>query len=121
MEGPIKKDKTSLLLSGRTTYSDWMLSMLPEKSGYKNGKAGFYDIGATFSHTFNERNKLNIYGYYSRDRFAFNDNEKYGYGNMNVSAHWRSFFSEKLIGNFSVGTTIVGTPKSTVTIISGVI
>ena len=103
MEIPLWKGRTSLLLSGRTTYSDWILGMLPEKSGYKDGKAGFYDFGATFSHTFNERNKLNVYGYYSRDRFAFNDNEKYGYGNMNVSAHWRSIFNEKLIGNFSIG------------------
>ena len=103
LEIPLWKGRTSLLLSGRTTYSDWILGLLPDKSGYKDGKAGFYDIGATLSHTFNVRNKLNIYGYYSRDRFAFNENEKYGYGNMNVSAHWRSFFSEKLIGNFSVG------------------
>ena len=103
LEIPLWKERTSLLLSGRTTYSDWLLGMLPEKSGYRNGKAGFYDLGATFSHTFNERNKLNIYGYYSRDRFAFNDNEKYGYGNMNVSAHWRSFFNDRFAGNFSVG------------------
>jgi len=103
LEIPLWKERTSLLLSGRTTYSDWMLDMVPTKSGYRNGKAGFYDIGATFSHSFNERNKLNIYGYYSRDRFAFNGNEKYGYGNMNVSAHWRSFFSDRLTGDFSVG------------------
>ena len=103
LEIPLWKERTSLLLSGRTTYSDWIMGMLPEKSGYKDGKAGFYDIGATFSHTFNVRNKLNIYGYYSRDRFAFNDNEKYGYGNMNVSAHLRSIFNDRLTGNFSVG------------------
>ena len=103
LEIPLWKERTSLLLSGRTTYSDWLLGMLPEKSGYKNGKAGFYDVGATFSHTFNDRNKLNIYGYYSRDRFSFNDNEKYGYSNMNVSAHWRCFFNDRLTGNFSIG------------------
>lgn len=103
LEIPLWKGRTSLLLSGRTTYSDWLLKMLPEKSGYKDGKAGFYDIGATFSHTFNVRNKLNVYGYYSRDRFAFNDNEKYGYGNMNVSAHLRSIFNDYLTGNFSIG------------------
>ena len=103
LEIPLWKERTSLLLSGRTTYSDWMMDMLPTKSGYRNGKAGFYDLGATFSHTFNERNKLNIYGYYSRDRFSFNENEKYGYGNMNVSAHWRSFFTDRLTANFSVG------------------
>ena len=103
LEIPLWKERTSLLLSGRTTYSDWLLDMIPSKSGYRNGKAGFYDLGATFSHTFNERNKLNIYGYYSRDRFSFNANEKYGYGNMNVSAHWRSFITDRLNGNFSVG------------------
>ena len=103
LEIPLWKERTSLLLSGRTTYSDWLLGMLPEKSGYKDGKAGFYDVGGTFSHTFNMRNKLNIYGYYSRDRFAFNDNEKYGYGNMNLSAHWRSIFNDRLTANFSVG------------------
>ena len=103
LEIPLWKERTSLLLSGRTTYSDWLLGMLPEKSGYKDGKAGFYDVGGTFSHTFNMRNKLNIYGYYSRDRFAFNDNEKYGYGNMNLSAHWRGIFNDRLTGNFSVG------------------
>ena len=103
LEIPLWKERTSLLLSGRTTYSDWLLGMLPEKSGYKDGKAGFYDIGATFSHTFNNRHKLNIYSYYSRDRFAFNENEKYGYGNMNFSAHWRAILNDRLISNLSAG------------------
>ena len=103
LEIPIIKEKTSLLLSGRTTYSDWMMKVLPEKSGYRDGKAGFYDLGGVFSHTLNERNKLNVYGYYSHDRFAFNDNQKYAYNNMNFSANWRSIFSEKLTGNFSFG------------------
>ena len=53
LEIPLWKGRTSLLLSGRTTYSDWILGLLPDKSGYKDGKAGFYDIGATLSHTFN--------------------------------------------------------------------
>lgn len=103
LEIPIIKEKTSLLLSGRTTYSDWIMKVLPEKSGYRDGKAGFYDLGGVFSHTLNERNKLNVYGYYSHDRFAFNDNQKYAYNNMNFSANWRSIFSEKLTGNFSFG------------------
>lgn len=79
------------------------MKILPEKSGYRDGKAGFYDLGGVFSHTLNERNKLNIYGYYSHDRFAFNDNQKYAYNNMNFSANWRSIFSEKLTANFSFG------------------
>lgn len=103
LEIPIIKERTSLLLSGRTTYSDWIMKKLPEKSGYRDGSAGFYDLGATFSHTVNLRNKLTLFGYYSNDRFAFNDNEKYAYSNMNISAHWRSILRDDLTANFSAG------------------
>lgn len=103
LEIPIVKERTSLLLSGRTTYSDWIMKMLPEKSGYRDGSAGFYDLGTVFSHTLNERNKVNVYGYYSHDRFAFNDNEKYAYTNLNASVHWRSIFMERLTANFTLG------------------
>ncbi|MBQ8225645.1 MAG: TonB-dependent receptor plug domain-containing protein [Bacteroides sp.] len=102
-EIPIIKQQTSLLLSGRTTYSDWILKKLPEKSGYKDGKAGFWDVGAVFSHTLNLKHKFNLYGYYSHDRFSFNEMQKYAYSNMNISANWRTIFSDKLIGNFAAG------------------
>lgn len=103
LEIPIIKEKTSLLLNGRTTYSDWILKQLPKKSGYRGGTAGFYDIGAALSHSVNSKNNLNIYGYYSHDRFSFSKEEKYSYSNMNVSAKWRSVLGEKLIANFAVG------------------
>ena len=94
LEGPIKKDKTSLLLAGRTTYSDWILNMLPENSGYKNGKAGFYDANLLFSHQFNPKNNLYISGYYSHDQFNFLENEKYEYNNANASLQWAHLFNE---------------------------
>ena len=103
LEIPIIKDRTSVLLSGRTTYSGWIMRQLPEKSGYKNGTAGFYDLAAIVAHKFNDKHSLNVYGYYSHDRFAFNSNEKYGYNNLNASARWRAVFNEKLIGYFSAG------------------
>ena len=49
IEIPIVKDHVSLLLNGRTTYSDWMLKKLPESSGYKNGTANFYDLGGALT------------------------------------------------------------------------
>lgn len=103
LEIPIIKERTSLLLSGRTTYSDWMMKTLPKKSGYKDGTAGFVDVGGVLSHKFNEKNSLNVYGYYSHDRFAFNDNEKYSYNNFNASMKWRSVFNEKVVGYFTLG------------------
>lgn len=103
LEIPLLKDRTSILLSGRTTYSDWILKNLPEKSGYKDGTAGFYDLGAVFSHKANEKNMINIYGYYSNDRFSFSKEEKYGYTNANASIKWRTVLNDKLVGYFAAG------------------
>jgi len=46
---------------------------------------------------------LNVYGYFSRDRFEFNKYQRYVYNNLNVSAKWKRVFNEKLLGNFSTG------------------
>ena len=101
LEGPIKKDKTSLLLAGRTTYSDWLLNLLPEKSRYKNGKAGFYDLNLLLSHQFSQKDNLYISGYYSHDRFNFLENEKYEYANANANLQWAHLFND----NFRMTTT----------------
>ena len=101
LEGPIKKGKTSLLLAGRTTYSDWLLNLLPEKSRYKNGKAGFYDLNPLLSHQFSQKDNLYISGYYSHDRFNFLENEKYEYANANASLQWAHLFND----NFRMTTT----------------
>lgn len=103
LEIPLIKDRTSLLVGGRTTYSDWILKQLPEKSGYNNGKAGFYDINAMISHKVDESNNLYLSGYFSADRFSFDENEKYGYRNANASAKWRQVVSSKLMGVYTLG------------------
>jgi len=96
IEGPIFSEKTSFILGGRTTYSDWILKKLPEKSGYKDGNAGFYDLNATINHRFNEYNNLYVNGYYSHDRFRFDEAERYAYENANASIKWRHIFNPKL-------------------------
>ena len=103
LETPIVKGRTSLLLSGRTTYSDWLLNALPEKSGYNDGNAGFYDIGGTLSHRFNRKSSLRLNGYYSNDRFSFSDEDKYKYHNLNASARWTHVFHEGFVSNLTAG------------------
>ncbi|MDR1369019.1 MAG: TonB-dependent receptor [Dysgonamonadaceae bacterium] len=103
LEIPVVKKKSSVLLSGRTTYSDWILKNLPSKSDYKDGSAGFYDLGMVLSNDLDTRNQLNVYGYFSHDRFSFTENDKYSYRNMNVSAKWKRIFSDKLLSSFGAG------------------
>ena len=102
LEGPIGKN-TSFILGGRTTYSDWILGMLPDDSEYKDGKAGFYDLNLIVDHKASDRDNLYISGYHSHDRFQFTPNDRYEYNNMNASAKWRRLFSDRLSGTFIAG------------------
>ena len=103
LEIPIVKNHVSLLLNGRTTYSDWMLKKLPEKSGYKNGSADFYDFGGVLTWKLNSMHRLKIYGYWSNDKFSFSSDDKYGYKNRNLSAEWRSLINEQVTTTVSAG------------------
>ena len=103
LELPIVKDHVSLLLNGRTTYSDWMLKQLPEDSGYKNGSANFFDFGGVLTWKLNSMHRLKIYGYWSHDKFSFSSQDKYGYENRNFSAEWRSLLNERVTLTASAG------------------
>ena len=103
IEIPIVKDKMSLLLNGRTTYSDWILKKLPEKSGYKDGTANFNDLGGVLTWKPNSLNRVKINGYWSHDKFSFSSSDSYGYQNSNFSAEWRSMLSEKITATLSAG------------------
>ncbi len=103
LEIPIVKDHVSLLLNARTTYSDWILKQLPEDSGYKNGKANFYDFGGVFTWKLNNMHRLKIFGYLSNDKFSFSSDDSYGYQNRNFSAEWRSILNEKITATLSAG------------------
>jgi hypothetical protein len=103
LEIPIVKDHVSLLLNGRTTYSDWMLKKLPEKSGYKNGNANFFDLGGVLTWKPNSMHRLKIFGYWSKDKFSFSSEDNYGYQNQNFSAEWRSIMNEKITATLSAG------------------
>ena len=103
LELPIVKDHVSLLLNGRTTYSDWMLKQLPEDSGYKNGSANFYDFGGVLTWKLNSMHRLKLYGYWSKDKFSFSSEDSYGYQNRNFSVEWRSILNERITATFSAG------------------
>ena len=103
VEIPVVKDHVSLLLNGRTTYSDWILKKLPEDSGYKNGTANFFDLGGVLTWKLNNIHRLKVYGYWSKDKFSFSSQNNYGYQNRNVSAEWRSILNEKVTATLSAG------------------
>ena len=102
IEGPLKKDKTSFILAGRTTYSNWLLKTVPDDA-YSNSKASFYDANLHISHTINARNNLYFTGYLSSDDFRFNRDTTYRYGNKNIILKWKHIFNNKLFALLSAG------------------
>lgn len=96
VEGPISKGKTSFILGGRTTYSNWILNLIPEgNSDYAGGTAGFRDLNAGISHHFNEKSSIHAYAYLSHDDFSFKNDTTFRYNNMNFSVKWRNNFSDR--------------------------
>jgi len=89
LEGPISKGRTTFILGARTTYSDWLLKQLPKDSEYSNGTAGFMDANLGITHKFDEKNTIQVFGYYSRDRFGFTADTTFYYNNLNASVKFK--------------------------------
>ena len=94
LEGPIVKDRTTFILGGRTTYSNWLFKLLPENSNYAGGRASFQDVNLGISHKLNASNSIHAYGYWSRDKFSFSSDTTFRYRNINGSLKWHSIFNE---------------------------
>lgn len=91
---PIVKEKSSLLVGARATYSDWILRNLDEKS-LKNSKASFYDGVIKYSHKINADNDIEATGYYSHDAFSVSSDSLYKYSNRLFSLKWSHTFNTK--------------------------
>lgn len=101
IEGPIQKGKSSFNIGGRTTYSDWLLKLLPQRSGYRNSAASFYDLNLLLSQKISDRNDLTLSGYLSRDQFNLNSDTLYGYKNYSLSGKWRHVFNKQFEATFT--------------------
>ena len=97
LEGPIFKDKTSFLIAGRSTYSDWLLTKIPS-TNLKNSEASFYDVNLSLSHQMNDKNSFYASGYLSKDGFKLGSDTTYQYSNQTASAKWKHVFGNKFYG-----------------------
>lgn len=94
VEGPLVKDKSSFILGGRTTYSNWILKRL-DNAMYSNAAASFYDVNLQLSHEINSKNSIFVSGYLSNDKFRLLGDTLYGYQNKLGSIKWTHKFSDK--------------------------
>ena len=113
-EGPIVKNKSSFMVSGRRTWID--LFMRPIMRLATDGMSAgyyFYDLNAKMNYDFGDKDKLYVSGYFGRDNFSMISREaskdkrkdRYESGlfwqNGIATARWNHLFFSKLFSNLS--------------------
>jgi len=110
VQGPLWKDRISMIVSGRRTYLDLITKPILKK--FQDGKfAGnsyyFYDINAKINAKISDKDRVFFSGYFGRDVFKFKDPEgqfnlDFPWGNTSVTGRWNHVFDAKLFMNTSL-------------------
>ncbi len=109
LEGPIQKDKSSFIVSGRRTYAD-LITRQVNKANEDNPDYNpipdyyFYDLNTKVNFDLSEKDRLYLSGYFGRDVFAFDGdffNFNFSWGNKTGTARWNHVFSPKLFHNLT--------------------
>jgi hypothetical protein len=101
VEGPVIRDTLSYILSGRTTYSNWVLGLV-DNPALSRSRASFYDFNGKITYDINRNNRIEVASYLSHDDFRFNTDTVYAYDNQIIALNWRHFFSSRFFSNISV-------------------
>ncbi|MGD1848264.1 MAG: TonB-dependent receptor domain-containing protein [Salibacteraceae bacterium] len=116
LEGPIVKDKTSFIVSGRRTYIDLLAQPLIRSQSQDGSTGGyyFYDVNAKLNHKFSDKSRLFASGYFGNDRFYSRLRDRWDdgateyeskedgelkWGNVIGALRWNYLFSNKLFSN----------------------
>lgn len=96
-EGPLKKNKGSFLVAGRSSYAHLFLPLFDiDNSAY------FYDLNTKLSYRINDNNSVYLSGYFGRDVFEISDSFENTYGNSVLNFRWNHLFNDKLFANLSL-------------------
>lgn len=102
IEGPIKKEKTSYLVSGRIAYPGVIVGMFEQLSGTK---MTFYDVNAKINSIVDDKNRVFFSVYNGGDHTLFNKlvrSYAMNWGNTTATLRWNRIINEKLSANSSV-------------------
>lgn len=94
LEIPIEKNKSAILVGGRTTYSNWILKSLDDEALSKSS-ASFYDFTVKYYNQLNEKNRIESTAYYSKDSYSIASDSLNSYSNALVSLKWNHIFNDK--------------------------
>jgi hypothetical protein len=105
IQGPIKKDRSSFIISARRTYVDAIAKPFISKTSQFYGSGYyFYDLNAKFNYKFSEKDRIYLSGYFGRDVFDFKNARQslsvnIPWGNSTGTFRWNHVFNNKLFAN----------------------
>jgi TonB dependent receptor/CarboxypepD_reg-like domain/TonB-dependent Receptor Plug Domain len=105
LQGPIKKDKASFIISARRTYIDALSKPFVKSTSQFYGSGYFfYDLNAKANYKFSEKDRLYLSGYFGRDVFDFANGRQslkvnIPWGNATGTLRWNHIFNKRLFGN----------------------
>lgn len=105
VQGPLRKDKASFIVSARRTYVDALVKpfVKPGSQFFGSGYY-FYDLNTKVNYIFSEKNRLYLSGYFGRDVFDVTNNRRsfsanVPWGNSTATLRWNHVFNRKLFAN----------------------
>lgn len=108
IEGPIKKDTASFIVSARRTFVDLFLGepFVNSESEIAGNNYYFYDLNTKINYKLSDKDRLFLSGYFGRDIFEYKSPDsdfqlRIPWGNATVTARWNHLFSGKLFTNTS--------------------
>ncbi len=99
VEGPLQKDKSSFILSGRRTYADIFLRASDE---FKDNILYFYDLNLKANYKIDEKNKIYISGYFGKDELGLGNTFGIDWGNKTGTIRWNRIVSNRMFLNSSL-------------------
>jgi TonB dependent receptor/TonB-dependent Receptor Plug Domain len=105
IQGPLKKNKASFIVSARRTYIDALIKPFIKKSSSFYGSGYyFYDLNAKVNYRFSEKDRLYLSGYFGRDVFDFVNGKRsfktnIPWGNSTATLRWNHVFNRRLFSN----------------------
>jgi len=101
LEGPIIKDKSSFIISGRMSTLNWLNDL---HSSLKSFDILFYDVNAKINFKLNTNNRLYLTFFYGYDHFGQTNESSYptsgmSWNNMAGTFRWNHTFSNRLFSN----------------------
>jgi hypothetical protein len=106
VQGPIKKEESSFILSARRTYAFDLAQPFLKNTNFAGTNYYFYDLNTKVNYRFSDKDRLYLSGYFGRDVFNLRSNDRdlffnIPYGNATATLRWNHLFTDKLFLNVS--------------------